>query len=323
MLEPIYKEHRDLLVSASELLFGPEWQRVIARRLGAFHPDGPREAIDDRLVRRWTSGERPIPDWVISALISIADAGATDLSAMLGRLRSVHDAITRTAEKTISDLDDWLNRAREADDLEIVELNDETISELPLSRDELRNARVDLSHWRTPIDFRRTVHTFHKRSRSAEIFNNPRLNFLLDAWTLAEFVHHKSVDRIRLAPPGEEWPDGQVRIGGKVENVEVTIALEPGRRLGAEYRFTAKTELDPIENWQKRAEDIPSALEKAINDKIAKRYSDCGRMWLVVYLNINDYGIRQAECETAIAAVKHRYSASFGDLFVLWKDKLL
>jgi hypothetical protein len=68
MLDPIYAQNRDILVSASMLLLGPEWQHAIARTLGPFHPDGPRPALDDRLIRRWSAGERPIPHWVITAL---------------------------------------------------------------------------------------------------------------------------------------------------------------------------------------------------------------------------------------------------------------
>lgn len=55
---------RDLLRRAGELLHGRQWQRAIARSLGAYHPDGPRESLDDRLVRRWVAGDRPIPAWV-------------------------------------------------------------------------------------------------------------------------------------------------------------------------------------------------------------------------------------------------------------------
>jgi hypothetical protein len=91
--------------------------------------------------------------------------------------------------------------------------------------------------------------------------------------------------------------------------------------MGAEYRFVTKCELDPVDNWVARARAIPSALDKAITDKVAKRYPLA--TWLLVYLNINEYGIQQIETEAAIAAVKQRHAASFDKVFVLWKDKLL
>jgi hypothetical protein len=191
-----------------------------------------------------------------------------------------------------------------------------------LSANELTSARADLTRWRSPADFRLAVHRLHKRCRSWE-FKGPERKFLLDAWTLAEFVRHKSVDQVRLADPSEQWPDGYVKIGESVENVEVTIALLPGRRMWDEYRPGAKMiiEHDPVEDWVARAAAIPAALDKAIADKKKKRYGS--KMWLVIYLNISEWGIRQAEIERAIAAIKQRYAASFDQLFVLWKAKLL
>src|SRR5438067_4919883 len=99
----------------------------------------------------------------------------------------------------------------------------------PLSADELKSARADLARWRTPADFRLAVHRLHKRCRSWE-FRGPERKFLLDAWTLAELVRHRPVDRVRLADSSEQWPDGYVQIGERIENVEVIIALLPGRR---------------------------------------------------------------------------------------------
>lgn len=60
-----------ILTDAARLLYGEDWQRPLARGLGPLHPDGSREAIDDRLVRRWASGERSVPDWVGPALVRL------------------------------------------------------------------------------------------------------------------------------------------------------------------------------------------------------------------------------------------------------------
>jgi hypothetical protein len=192
----------------------------------------------------------------------------------------------------------------------------------PLSADELNSAHTDLARWRMPADFRLAVHRLHKRCRSWE-FRGPERKFLLDAWTLAELVRHKSVDQVRLADPSEQWPDGYVQIGRKIENVEVTAAHLPGRRMWDEYKPGEKlvVEHDPVEDWVARAEAIPAALDKAIADKKKKRYGS--KTWLVVYLNISEWGIRQAETELIIAQTKQLYADSFDKLFVLWKDKLL
>ncbi len=77
----------DLLRAAGEALEGRDWQRAIARALGPLHPDGSREAIDDRLVRRWAVGERSIPDWVGPALTSLLTARRDECRDVIAALR--------------------------------------------------------------------------------------------------------------------------------------------------------------------------------------------------------------------------------------------
>jgi hypothetical protein len=43
--------------------------------------------------------------------------------------------------------------------------------------------------------------------------------------------------------------------------------------------------------------------------------------WLVVYLNISEWGIRQSETEAIIAATKARYADAFEAISFLWKDR--
>jgi hypothetical protein len=57
-----------------------------------------------------------------------------------------------------------------------------------------------------------------------------------------------------------------------------------------------------------------------VRAKSQKHYgSSC---WLVVYLNISEYGIRQKETEEVIALVKAPYAMSFEAISVLWKGRL-
>jgi hypothetical protein len=141
----------------------------------------------------------------------------------------------------------------------------------PLVPNELKRVHEELTVWHSPADFRQAADNLMKRCRPSEIFQNPRLKFLLDAWTLAIFVGHKPVDRVRLAAASDRWPDGYVQIGQRTKNVEVTIALTAGRKLGDEYKpGPNKPTLDPVDNWVERAEGIPAAFEKAIEKKLAK-----------------------------------------------------
>jgi hypothetical protein len=187
---------------------------------------------------------------------------------------------------------------------------------------EWRQAALEvLTIWQRPGKFRTNVERLVSRCSSRDFFNDPKLKFLHDAWTLSELVRHKRVAEVRLAPQDDRWPDGYVRTrNGRVVNVEVTIALMPGRKMGEEYKFEREIELDPVENWNARADAIPDALETAIKKKVAKQYSSRG--WLVVYLNLSEYGIRQRETEQIIHEEKCRHRDAFDQVLVLWKDKL-
>jgi hypothetical protein len=128
-----------------------------------------------------------------------------------------------------------------------------------------------------------------------------------------------SVESVRLAGSSEQWPDGYVKVLGKIHNIEVT-STHGGRKLGEEYRGVKTPTLDPISNWVARAESIPHFLSEAISAKTKKNYgSPC---WLVVYLNINEYGVRHDETERVVGAIKARHAGSFEAISVLWKRKI-
>lgn len=76
------------------------------------------------------------------------------------------------------------------DGWDLLEIDDEE-SEPRLKADELKDIHKNLAAWRSPAEFRQVVRDVHKRCRSIEIPNNPCFKFLLDRWSLAEFVRHK------------------------------------------------------------------------------------------------------------------------------------
>lgn len=216
--------------------------------------------------------------------------------------------------------EDWLDKLLEADQLtsDIDDDDDEPVGPPPPER-ELDAAQQLLVQWQSPDDFSNTTLAMCKRCRSGDYFNRPRLKFLHDAYVLAEFARLKASDSVRLAAPSDQWPDGFVKLQGQIHNIEVT-STHGGRKLGQEYRHVVEPTLDPVENWIERANSIPKYLDEAISGKSQKNYSS--PCWLVVYLNISEYNIRQIETEQVIAATKARYAAAFVDISVLWKGKL-
>lgn len=221
------------------------------------------------------------------------------------------------------EIDKLIDAACETDPIDVNEFIDEEAGP-PLSNAEVRQARIELAKWHLPTQFRSLVRSLHRRIHSSDYFSRPDLKFLQDAFVIGEFVHRKPVEEVRLALESERWPDGFVRLADKVHKVEVT-STHGGRRLGDEYRRSDKTTFERIEveELARRAALIPQALTKAIEAKIAKQYADAHSAWLVVYLNINEHGIRQVETERAIEAIKQRFASAFESLFVVWKEKVL
>jgi len=218
------------------------------------------------------------------------------------------------------EVDDWIDQLLEADPLtvDIDDDDDEPVGPPP-TESELDAAQQLLVQWQSPDDFSNTTLAMCKRCLSADYFNRPRLKFLHDAYVLAKFARLKGANSVRLAALSDQWPDGFIKLQGEAYNIEVT-STHGGRKLGQECRQVRGPTLDPVENWIERADSIPKYLDGAISGKSQKNYaSPC---WLVVYLNISEYDIRQIETEQVIAAIKARYAAAFVDISVLWKGKL-
>jgi len=83
----------DLFRRSGEALYGPQWQRALARALGPMHPDGPREAIDDRFVRRLAAGDRSVPRWIWLALAGLAAAQRESLGSIERELAATARAL--------------------------------------------------------------------------------------------------------------------------------------------------------------------------------------------------------------------------------------
>lgn len=197
-----------------------------------------------------------------------------------------------------------------------------------LTKSELARHRAWLSDWHTPADMAAYVSVITNAMGSADFFGQGGVEFIRDAWLAAEFARHRQSSSVRLVSESEQWPDFEARGGGVTERVECAEADIPGRRRGDEYREARKrnagggpiVEDDPIEDWIARADQAPAALSAVIATKIGKHYA--GRASLLVYLNISEFGVRQAEIEAAMAPAIAPALPYFPRVWILWKDRL-
>jgi hypothetical protein len=197
-----------------------------------------------------------------------------------------------------------------------------------LTKTELALHRAWLSEWRTPADMAAYVEALIDTMGSTTFFRQGGNEFLRDAWLAANFGQHRESEAVRLVPEGERWPDFDARTGGVVERVECAEADVPGRRRGDEYVDAARRaaagertiQHDPIENWEARADQVPAALGATVAKKLAKHYA--GDASLLVYLNIQEFGIRQAEIEAMMQPAVAPALPHFQRVWILWKARL-
>ena len=190
-----------------------------------------------------------------------------------------------------------------------------------ISDEEIRKARADLAAWHAPQEFFTKVESISNKVTSKELFNSPKLGFLLDAMILAEYaVKLPGARSVRLATESERFPDGFVDTPDGTLNVEVTEADREGRRRGDEYK-SGIVSRDSVVDWQEKAKAIPVELERVIKSKVNKNYDP--KPTLVVYLNLDEYGTHQSEITKIIEDTKKRHASSFKDIHVLWKGQLV
>lgn len=183
----------------------------------------------------------------------------------------------------------------------------------------LGDARPWFESWRSPLEFEHRYREVRSAVTPNFQFNRHEAKWLLEAWLLSKFGRLKEASKIKLNR--SDPPDGFVLIGDTELPIEMTEIIEPGRIRGREYQsVTPDIEYDPGENWVASANKIPMALQKQIQKKQQKQYSP--RTELLVYLNINEFGIRQKEIEAAINSTLSKSTKPFSKIHVMWKEKL-
>ena len=67
-----------ILSASGRALFGPRWQSELSRKLG----------VSDRTVRRWVSGDSPVPAGALLSMSGMADEAASELTGLADVLRA-------------------------------------------------------------------------------------------------------------------------------------------------------------------------------------------------------------------------------------------
>jgi hypothetical protein len=161
---------------------------------------------------------------------------------------------------------------------------------------------------RSNFPFQRSAFVTHREAKG-----------LREMWVLAKCADLMGVSEIKLN--AEDPPDGYGKREGEEFPAEVLEVIEPGRKRNLEFGPNSPgISMDPGENWVRRANAIPGALEAEIGKKKTKAYPQ--KTELFVYLNIDEYGIRQEEIEAIIRLTIAKPIAPFAAIHVRWKGKI-
>ncbi|MBF0167486.1 MAG: hypothetical protein HQL45_07620 [Alphaproteobacteria bacterium] len=187
-----------------------------------------------------------------------------------------------------------------------------------LVQDEIDELKERLAAWQSPKTMGASVDEAMNSLGSSNLFNQGGLAFLRDAWIAAEFGAIRNAEKVRLV--SDNWPDFELCIDGRVDAFEAVEADAPDRRRGEEYRKgIGEMKDDPVEDWIARAEQAPDWLQSACRKKARKNYGS--RANLVIYLNLNEFGIRQSEVETCFPHATAAVKDAFETVWILWKKQ--
>lgn len=178
--------------------------------------------------------------------------------------------------------------------------------------------KAELSEWMAPSTFADRVDAMIHPLPRRIFFGQGGLAFLRDAWIASKVAIALSSRLVRLVP--HERPDFEVQTEmSMIQQFEVTEADIDGRRRGAEVDVPS-LETDPVENWRRRFEAIPAALDRVVTKKVAKDYSS--DVSLVIYLNLSCYGAYTAEGLPIISDSTSAAREKFRSVLVMWEGIL-
>ena len=106
-----------------------------------------------------------------------------------------------------------------------------------LAKEKLRENRAALEQWQKPGKMLMRARALMDIMGNADLFNQPGVDFISEAWAAAQFAKGRRALAVRLVAASEQWPDFEIRTRGQViERWEFTEVDNPTRRRGLEMR---------------------------------------------------------------------------------------
>ncbi len=198
-----------------------------------------------------------------------------------------------------------------------------------LTKDQIWHHRAALEQWQRPSEMLKRVRALMDLMGDVDLFNQPGVDFITEAWAAAQFAKGRRALAVRLVGIRDQWPDFEIRTRRReVVPWEFTEVDNPRRRRGHEKRRTEARRAAgklavksvPLDRLIKQAACVPGWIRTRCRAKLAKHYS--GRAGLLIYLNWSEFGARHAEIEKSFLAATAIAKNAFSEVWVLWKARL-
>ncbi|MBR1198979.1 hypothetical protein JQ634_28410 [Bradyrhizobium sp. AUGA SZCCT0240] len=186
-----------------------------------------------------------------------------------------------------------------------------------IPKDSLVAWKTELSEWAASEVFRTRIDQIARSIPRGTFFRQGGLAFLRDAWIASRVACALQSDMVRLVTSPR--PDFEIQVDGQTLQFEATEADMEGRRRGDEPD-DPHPRMDPVENWRRRFEAIPAALDRVVSRKLKKEYPP--GVSLAIYVNLGCYG---AFIEEGLPILRDHTAAArakFKSVFVLWEGYL-
>lgn len=197
-----------------------------------------------------------------------------------------------------------------------------------LNRGEIKQLRDELTHWRTPTELLTYTRTLMDMMGATDLFTQPGVDFITEAWAAAQFAKARRALRVRLVPERDQWPDFELRTRRGVESWEFTEADRPRRRRGDEVRRAERRQASgkrprmrdiSARRVARQAAQVPDWVRRRCRAKTKKLYG--GSAGLLVYLNWSDYGWHPEVAASFLDATAPAKDA-FTETWVLWSARV-
>lgn len=197
-----------------------------------------------------------------------------------------------------------------------------------LTKEQIRQFRARLEAWQRPSKMLRLSRSLMDRMGSDDLFNQPGVDFITEAWAAAQFARARRALAVRLVSGHEQWPDLEMRLRSRVESRwEFTEVDKPWRRRGYQARRMArrlaagKSTARGVSARQiaKQAAQVPTWIRRRCRAKASKFYS--ARVGLLIYLNWSDFGWHHEVAQTFVDATSPAKDA-FTEIWILWQTQV-